>query len=79
MTDQDYSELRIRLIAHQVLLCAVLATHQNKDQLSSSIAEVIDQMQSQLLSSHLDDKTIATFDQEIQSVLRKAGITLASG
>ena len=53
MDDQDYSELRIRLMAHQVLLCAALATHPNKPEFLAAMAQVTNQMQSLLLPSRL--------------------------
>ena len=74
MTDQDYAELRSRLMAHQVLLCAALAAHPDKVRLSAFVVEVLDQMKSQFLSSRLDDKVIDIFDSEIRSILKKAGL-----
>lgn len=74
MDDQDYSELRMRLMAHQVLLCAALAAHQDKAQLSGLVAEVLNQMKSLLVASRLDDKALDTFDKEIRSILTKVGL-----
>lgn len=77
-TDKDYAELRLTLMAHQAVLCAILATHENKAALSASITLAVDQVQSQLLSSRLDDQTLALFDAAIQRILAKAGIAPAS-
>lgn len=74
MNDKDYAELRIRLMAHQVLLSAVIAAHHDMDRLSAFLAEALDQMQSQLLNSSLDDATVALFDEEVRSILNKAGL-----
>lgn len=73
MDDADYSLLRMRLMAHQVLLVAVMAAHPDKARLSACVAEVLDQMQSQLLPSRLADEDLAAFDQEVRSILNKAG------
>lgn len=74
MNDKDYSELRVRLMAHQVLLCAVLAAHPDKDRLSGFVAEALDQMKSQFLASHLADDVLDIFDKEIHSILKKTQI-----
>lgn len=74
MDDQDYSELRMRLMAHKVLLCAILATHPSKAEFSVALSYMSDVMQSQLVYSRLDDKTLAIFDEEIKSILKAAGI-----
>ena len=74
MEDHDYAELRSRLLAHQVLLCAALASHPNKGELAKSMSYMLDAMQSQLLASRLDDKTLAVFDGEIKSILTNAGM-----
>ena len=79
MDDQDYNELRMRLMAHNVLLCAMLATHSDKNQFATTMTQVLDQIQSQLLSSKLDDKTLGIFDAEIRAILNKAGIAMAGG
>jgi len=76
MDDQDYAELRTRLMAHQALLCVALAAHPDKAHLSGLVVEVLNQMKALLLNSRLDDKTIRIFDQEIQSILKKAGLKL---
>jgi hypothetical protein len=76
MDDQDYSELRIRLMAHQTLLCAVIASHPDKVGFSAAMSYMSDAMQSQLLASRLDDKTLAVFDEEIRSILEKAGMAI---
>lgn len=74
MNDQDFSELRMRLFAHQTLLCAVLAAHPDKGLLSGLVVEALDQMKSQLLASHLADDVLDIFDNEIHSILKKAQI-----
>ena len=74
MDNTDCTELHMRLMAHQVLLCAALAAHPNKPQLSRFMADALSQMKSILLSSRLDDKALTTFDKEIHSILSKAGL-----
>lgn len=77
MNDDDYLELRARLLAHQVLLSAILASHPDKNRLSEAISTVLDQAQSQILPSRLDEKTIGAFDSEISLILKKSGIDSA--
>lgn len=79
MDDKDYTSLRMRLMAHQVLLAAAMAAHPDKARLAACVAEVLDQMKSQILPSRLDDAAIAEFDQEVQSILKKSGITAQGG
>lgn len=74
MQDRDYASLRMRLMAHQALLAAVMAAHPDKARLAASVAEVLDQMKSQILPSRLDDQAIAEFDQEVQTILKKSGL-----
>lgn len=74
MQDRDYASLRMRLMAHQALLVAVTAAHPDKARLAACVAEVLDQMKSQLLPSRLDDQAIAEFDQEVQTILKKSGL-----
>jgi hypothetical protein len=74
MTDDDYMELRSRLMAHQALLCAIVAAHPDKGSLAKFVLEVLDQMKSQFLASRLDDNALEIFDSEVQSILKKAGI-----
>lgn len=74
MDDKDYAELRVRLMAHQVLLCAALAAHPDKARLLGFVVEALDQMKSQFLASRLGDDVLDLFDQEIQSILKKARI-----
>lgn len=52
-----------------------MAAHPDKARLAACVAEVLDQMKSQLLPSRLDDRVIAEFDQEIQSILKKSGLS----
>ena len=79
ITESDYGELRMRLMAHQVLLIALLSAHHDKAALTASVVRVMDQMQSQLLASRLDDAVLAAFDQEVQAILRRARLVDGAG
>lgn len=72
----DYLELRMRLMAHQCFLCALLASHHDKETLSAYLVEVLDQMQSHHLASALDDSLLSVFEREVQLILNKAGLPM---
>lgn len=81
-TDQamdDYASLRLRLLAHQMLLAAVMASHPDKARLLACVEVALNQAQSQLLPSRLDDLAIAEFDKEVQMILKKSGLTAEGG
>lgn len=69
----------MRLMAHRVLLSAVLAAHPDKARLSACVVESLNQIQSQLLASRLDDDLIALFDKEVRSILEKTGLAPLEG
>lgn len=74
--DKDYAELRIRIMAHRVLLCSLLATHPDKVAFAQAFTLALDQMQAQLLPSSLEDATLEIFDREVNSILAKGGLPL---
>ncbi len=74
--DRDYAELRIRIMAHQVLLASLLAAYPDKVAFAAAFAQALDQMQAQLLSSSLEDSTLEIFDKEVNSILAKGGLPL---
>lgn len=79
MIDADYAELRMRLMAHQVLLCAVLASHPDKALLSACLAQATEQMKALHLGSALGDAALSAFDQELKTILGKSGLLAAGG
>jgi hypothetical protein len=74
--DRDYADLRMRIMAHQVLLCSLLVAHPDKVAFAAAFALASNQMQAQLLPSSLEDSTLEIFDQEVNSVLAKGGLPL---
>lgn len=77
MTHDQYAEVRTILLAQQVILVALLSTHQDKELLASHLHQANSQMKVALLSSNLDDRLLALFDEHLKSTLQKAGLKVA--